>query len=110
MDVFGEVVSNTSITPEYFWYEMTIEELGVVLESISKKNKEQWELMRLQTFHLIQPSLSKEGVKKLTPYKFMPFPWDIVQEKEVRKVSAEEKTSIINRLKDTKSTGKVAKI
>ena len=84
---------------------MTVEEVNAIITGIDRKNSEKWEIMRVQTFHFIQPHLTKKGAKSLTPQKLMPFPWD----EKPTTAPAEDKNKILNRLAKAKATGKTAK-
>ncbi|MBK3516710.1 hypothetical protein [Carboxylicivirga marina] len=87
---------------------MTIEELYAIQESIGKKMRDKWELVQLQTFHLMQPHFTEEARKEVTPQDVFPLPW-----KEVKKDPtelSEDKTAILKRLEKAKPTNKVAKL
>lgn len=87
---------------------MSFDELSSILKSIDKKLRDDWELMRIQTFHLMLPHVGKENIKSFTPQKLIPLPWDN-QDRSIPTTS-ENKKEILKRMSVAKSTGKVAKL
>lgn len=108
------MVVNTSISPSYFWYEMTREELEAVYDSMNKSSREKWEIMRIQTFHSILPHIDKKAIKNFTPQKLIPFTWDegneLLQQvvKERKQLTTDERRAAFERMSKAKSTGVVA--
>ncbi len=87
---------------------MTVEELYAVQESMDKKTREEWTLIQLQTFHLMQPHLTEEGREKSTPQDIFPLPWN--EAKKEKRQLFKDKTAILKRLEKVKPTNRVAKL
>jgi hypothetical protein len=90
MEIWGEIMVNTNISPHFFWYELTLEEVYYLQQSIQNKEKTQWEIMRLHAYNNALPYINDNKKSSLTPSDFMPFPWD---KKEIDNKSNKEKLS-----------------
>jgi hypothetical protein len=110
--MLGEVVVNTSISPNYFWFEMSYGELISILDCISKNNREQWEMIRFNSYLNNMSNVPEKNIQSYTPQSLFPFQWDkdTHTTKEKKVYSKAEKDEIINRLSSKKATNKVAKI
>lgn len=111
---------NTCISPEYFYNNLSSEEIYYIYKSINNKSREQWEIARLNSYHTILPHLDNKSVKKITPQSFFPLPWDdenddlksvLPDKKKISKSELLKKVERLNQLKfDKKNLNSIEKI
>lgn len=78
VNVFGIVMANTSIAPEYFLDKMTWYELNGIMDEIQEKNQRSWEQTRMLATHFVNCFAEKT----IQPVELMPFSWDKLPEKK----------------------------
>jgi len=81
--LYGIIVYGCNIEPNYFFDEMTPEEVSAVSDAYYEKYKERWEMMRL-TNHAI---ISSQSTKPVKVTDIMKFAWDEdVEQYEAKKL------------------------
>lgn len=82
-EIFGMVMVNTGIDPEYFLDRMSWTELTPILNRIDEDYKDRWEQTRAVIFRIaLSFSASEEPI---TAHDVYPLPWDPKPEKAVIK-------------------------
>jgi len=72
MKMFGLIVGNFHIDPNYFWDEMTWAEVSELIHAMNERDRTSWEQTRYKCYYSVAPH-----VKKMKPLReFMPFEWD----------------------------------
>jgi len=66
------VVSNSNISPNYFWDELTLNEANAIIDSIAEKDKAEWERTRWTAY--IQAVTA--GAQLKTPIDLIKFSWE----------------------------------
>ena len=70
--LFGLVMVNTSIQPEYFFDNMSWGELDSIIENINNKGKEEWDRTRWQAYIMAMT----QGAKLTSPQDLVTFSWE----------------------------------
>ena len=83
-DLYGFVVYDCGIDPNYFLDKMSSEEVGYLAKSHVKAYRDPWERLR----HNMHAVYNSQGAK-LKPEVILPFPWDN-EDKEANRQTNEE--------------------
>ena len=96
MDYYKTVVGRRGISPEYFWYEMSNEEVSAIYDAQLDEHKEKWDQTRIIAYY------AASGMSKLPEInKFMPFPWDKDAAPENNEKPSEDRmNSLINMIQN----------
>ena len=71
-EIYGMIMTNTSIPPLYFLDQMSWLEVDAVLKQINDKFKNSWEQTRILAWRFV----SCFSEKRITPAEMMPYSWD----------------------------------
>jgi len=71
-EIYGFVVFNCGIDPNYFLDEMSVEEVSYLSDAYYKAYKEKWEMLRLQNHAVV----ATQSTKPIKPVDIMKFEWD----------------------------------
>ncbi len=81
--LYGFVVFDCGVSPDYFLDEMQPFEVSALSEAYYKTYKEKWEITR----SVIHAIYSSQSTKPIDPLKIMRFNWDKETQKELPKLS-----------------------
>jgi len=101
--LYGLVVYNCRIAPEYFLYSMTIAEAELVLEQYNKEYRDGWD----RTRYICYVTACSMGAKLKKPQDLMLFPWEVKEkviapkpsQSEIEKLRKESQASYDNFIK-----------
>lgn len=65
------MVGTNGVSPEYFWYEMELDEVTSLFKAHERQARTSWEQTRIIAYNSVQ-----WGKNPPKPTKFMPFDWD----------------------------------
>ena len=86
-DIYGFVVYNCGISPNYFLDEMSSDEVGYLSKTYIAAHREKWEMLRMQNHAILAP----HSKNKLELRDVMKFEWDNeVKENSTPKESSAE--------------------